>query len=108
VLLSNGVRPCRAKRLEHHNPSLLEFAALDPIGLHSSPAAAFAGFRIGPFKRKAEPCAIALEGMVVYNHAYIRALLPRLGNLCGILFAGYYPVALFIMTDVVCSDALGD
>jgi len=48
-----------------------------------------------------------LEGMIVYDYPYARALLPRLGNFRGIRFAGYCTVALFIMTDVIRLDAFG-
>jgi hypothetical protein len=40
--LSPRVRPSRAERLEHE-PGLRELVGLDPVGLHSCPAARLAG-----------------------------------------------------------------
>ncbi len=106
VLLCNGVGPYRPQGLEHH-PSFREFSIRNPIGLHSRPAASLFGLRIGPFEGKAEPCAVAIEYVVIHDHADARPVLPHLGQLRRVSLACYRSATLLVVPDEIWADATG-
>ena len=89
----------------HRQPCLSEFAVLDPVGLHSGAAASFSGLGIGPREGKTKPSAVALERVVIDDNANVGPLLSNLGDLRRVSLACYRSVALFVVPDIVRSDA---
>jgi hypothetical protein len=89
-------------------PSLRELSILNPVGLHSSPCARFAGFRITPLEGKSEPRAVALERVIVHHDPNVRPFLSDPGNFRRVGLACYGPVTGFVVPDVGRLDTLGD
>ena len=80
-LIGDGLVQCScATASVHADPSCSNISQvsaslpeLDPVDLHARSDARFAGIWISPLKRKAEPRAVALEGVIVHNEAELWA-----------------------------------
>jgi hypothetical protein len=67
LLLSGGIRPCRA-HFEQREPSLSRPASLDPVELHARPSERLAVARVSPHQRKAVPTMPTTISKLIRSH----------------------------------------
>jgi hypothetical protein len=69
MLLRNSVGSWRTQR-HRRQSGLHELAILSPVGLHARSTVRLARGGITPLERKAKPCAVALERVIVNDNTY--------------------------------------